>query len=306
MSTRRRGMDHDLYPYSSIRSRPTLTWPGKAAVAATVVLYFEYWELDPPQDSLQDPGQRDPIADLFPSYRFYSWREYGNRVGIFRILDLLDRLRLPVTVAANTAACQRYPFLVDEFLRRDYEIAAHGTHATRMINSAMSEAAETNLINEAINTLQRLTGRRPVGWIGQDFGESTRTPYLLAEAGLQYLMDWPNDDQPYLMTVGDRLVSIPIQTEWDEVHALWTRRVPSTRFPDIVHEALSVLRDEGRQSGRYFGLHIHPWLSGKPHRFPYLERALERLVEIEDVWWTTASGVSDAFVDASRQDLPAE
>jgi peptidoglycan/xylan/chitin deacetylase (PgdA/CDA1 family) len=297
MTERRRGMDHDLYPYSPIGTRPALHWPNRAAVAANVVLHFEYWELDPPEGALRDPRCRDPIADLFPAYRVYSWREYGNRAGIFRILALLDRLKLPVTVAANSAACERYPYLVTEFLRRGYEFAAHGTHASRMINAAMSAADERAVIAQALDQLERATGRRPTGWVGQYFGETPRTPHLLAEAGLDYLMDWPNDDQPYAMTVGRGLVSIPIQAEWDEVQALWSKRVLSTRFPKIVGEAMDVLRQEGRQSGRYFGLHIHPWISGKAHRFPYLARALEQLSKVSDVWWATAAEVSRAFRD---------
>ncbi|MBM3505275.1 MAG: hypothetical protein FJX65_15545 [Alphaproteobacteria bacterium] len=295
MTTPRRGMDHGLYPYTPIGTRPALRWPNGERVAANVVLHFEYTELDPPKGAVRDARQGDPISDLYPAYRPYTWREYGARVGVFRILALLDRLRLPVTVATNTAACERYPALLEEFLERGYEIAAHGTHATRMINSTMSEAEERAVIAESLDTLEGVTGCRPVGWVGQDFGESTHTPYLLAEAGLDYLMDWPNDDQPYLMTLGRPLVSIPIQAEWDDVHMLWSRRVASARYPDLVHEALKTLCEEGQIAGRYFGLHVHPWLSGKAHRFVYFERALERLAATPGVRWASASEVARAY-----------
>ncbi|MBM3512416.1 MAG: hypothetical protein FJX59_01730 [Alphaproteobacteria bacterium] len=292
MTTRRRGMDHSFYDYSPIRTRPKFEWPRGAAVAANVVLHFEYWELDPPPDSYKDPRYRDPIANLFPQYRIYTWREYGNRVGIFRILDLLDRLRLPVTVAANTAACERFPFLVEEFRKRKYEFAGHGSHATRMITSRMTEAEERAVIAGSLDGLERATGRRPIGWVGQDFGESSRTPHLLAEAGLDYVIDWPNDDLPYAMNLGKPLISIPAQVEWDDVQALWTRKILSPRYVDLVTEAMTTLRAEGETSARYFGLPIHPWLSGKPHQFPYLARALEKLTAVDRVWWTTAGEVA--------------
>ena len=295
MSTRRPGMDHDLYPYSPITTRPRLAWPAGAAVAANIILHFEDWELDPPKDAFRDPRYRDPIAELFPQYRIYSWREYGHRIGIFRILGALDRLKLPVTVAANTGACKRFPFLVDEFLKRGYEFAAHGHHATRMITSKMSEAEERDVIMSSLDTLAQFTGTRPCGWVGQDYGETPRTPYLLAEAGLDYLIDWPNDDQPFAMSVGKPLISLPAHAEWDDVQALWTRKILSQRYPDMVVEALTTLRKEGASSGRYFGLHIHPWLSGKPHRFPYLDRALERLVAVDGVWWSTAADAARSF-----------
>jgi peptidoglycan/xylan/chitin deacetylase (PgdA/CDA1 family) len=295
MTTRRAGMDHAFYDYSPIGARPRLAWPNQAAVAANVVLHFEYWELDPPEGAYVDPRYRDPIAHLFPQYRLYTWREYGNRVGIFRILDLLDRLKLPVTVAANTAACERFTFLVKEFLGRGYEFAGHGTHATRMITSRMTEAEERAFIATSLDGIERATGRRAMGWVGQDYGETSRTPHLLAEAGLDYVIDWPNDDQPYAMKLGKPLISIPAHAEWDDVQALWNRKIPSQRYPDLVVEALQTLRAEGEASGRYFGLHIHPWLSGKPHRFPYLERALESLVAIDRVWWTKVGDVARAF-----------
>jgi peptidoglycan/xylan/chitin deacetylase (PgdA/CDA1 family) len=292
MSHRGRGMDHPLYPYSAMPDRPPLHWPGGARVMANIVLYFEHWELNPPTGALRDARTRDPITDLFPAYRMYTWREYGNRVGVFRILDLLDRLKLPVTVAANGGACLRYPQLLRAFLDRGYEIAAHGGHASRMISSLMSEADERALIADAIDTVERAAGRRPIGWIGQDYGESTRTPGLVAEAGLQYLMDWPNDDQPYWMTVGDGLVSIPIQVEWEDTHALYNRKILPGRYPDLVNEAMDVLWDEGAQSGRYFGLHIHPWMMGKPHCFLHLQTALERLAARDGVAWSTAGEIN--------------
>jgi len=293
MTTPRPGMDHALYPFSPIHERSQLTWPGQAHLAATVFLYLEHWALLPRPGTVQDPRFRDHYGEFQPDYRTYTWREYGNRVGIFRLLDVLDRLRLPVTVAANATALARYPYLVEQLLRRDYEFAAHGSDATDMLTSAMSEDEERRFIAASIAAVTRATGVPPQGWIGQDYSESARTPALLAEAGLRYLADWPNDDQPYLMSIPMPIVSLPNQSEWDDVQLLWHRRVLSPRFPGLIEEAVSTLSDDAERagSGRFFGLHLHPWLSGMPHRAAYAAQALETLARTERIWFATAAEI---------------
>jgi peptidoglycan/xylan/chitin deacetylase (PgdA/CDA1 family) len=294
-------MDHALYTFDPLPERAPIRWPNGAQLACCVFLYFEDWELVPPEGSVRDTRFRDPFGGFVPDYRTYTWRDYGNRVAIFRILDLLAGHGLSATVAANAGACRRYPFLVEQFLKRGDEFAAHGTHATRMLTSKLSEAEERAFIASSLDGVERATGTRPAGWIGQDFGESTRTPQLLAEAGLGYVVDWPNDDQPYRMTLDRPLLSIPNQAEWDDVQLLWHRRVLSPRYPAIVREAFGRLHQEGAASGRFFGLHIHPWLSGMPHRFAYLARALEHLMAFDGAWWTTAGEVTRHLMQSDRE-----
>lgn len=292
MTTRKRGMDHALYPYSPLPERPPLRWPEGARVASCVVLYLEHWELEPPGDAVRDPRFKDLYGTFTPEYRAYTWREYGNRIGVFRVLELLDRYAIKATVAAGSAVAEHYPQLVDACLERGASFIAHGNHATRMLTSRMSEAEERDFIAASVETLHRATGTRPEGWAGQDYGESTRTPTLLAEAGLTHVVDWPNDDQPYLMTVGRPFVSIPNQSEWDDVQLLWHRRLLTPRYPEIVGEAFETLWEEGADSGRFFALHLHPWLIGMPHRIRYLDEALRKLSTFGEVWRTTTQAVA--------------
>src|SRR5947209_2618210 len=126
MAAHASGMDHDLYPYSSLPRRPRLEWPGGARLAVCINLYFETFSYDPRPGSVRDPRWKDRFEH---DCRMYSWYEYGNRVGIFRILALLDRHGIRATVAANALACERFPYLVDAFRRRGYEFAAHGIAA---------------------------------------------------------------------------------------------------------------------------------------------------------------------------------
>lgn len=287
MTNRAPGMDHGLYPFSALPDRPRLVWPGAARVAVSVVLYLEHWELAPPANALRDPRFKDPFGDFAPDYRTYTTRQYGNRVGVFRVLETLDALGWPVTAAVNAAVCDRYPNLVDACLARGWEIAAHGGQATRMVSERLHVSEERRLIRACADRLCAATGVRPTGWIAQDFGESARTPGLLAEAGFRYLAHWPNDDQPYRMRTDPAILSIPCQVEWDDVHLLWHRRLPTPRYPAIVEEALTVLHAEGATSGRSFVIGVHPWLFGMPHRIRYLREALRRLSKLEGLWPAT-------------------
>lgn len=301
MTPRGPGMDHALYRYSAMPNRPRLAWPGGAAVAAWVVLYLEYWEPETPAGQHRAPGVHGHWGHFFPDYRTYSYREYGNRVGFFRVAECFDRYGIPVTVAANSSAVKRYPKLIEECVLRGWEIVPHGSHATRMITSAMSEDEERRVITEAMEAVQAITGARPRGWIGQDYNESTRTPQLLAEAGPRWVGDWPNDEQPYWMTVDPPIVSLPQQPEWDDVQMLWMRQLAMPRYPAVLRDARERLVQDGQSNARTLCIGVHPWLMGQPHRIRYLAEAMAALAGSRDVWMATASAIETAFARA----LPA-
>lgn len=304
MTHRSPGMDHGHYAFEALPKRPAIAWPDGARTAFSVFLYLEHWEVDAPADAVTDPRMKDSVAPFYPDYRTSTRMDYGNRVGIFRLFELLDRHGLEVTVPVNAMALERTPSLVEECLKRGYELAGHGISANRMLSSKMSETEERDTIGRCLDGIERASGIRPTGWVGQDYGQSARTPKLLAEAGLDYVCDWPNDDAPYLMThktpAGHSLVSLPNQAEWDDVQMLWHRKVETSRYPAIVGEAFDVLHAEG---GRYFGLHLHPWLFGVPYRTRYLRDTLD-LLRYSDVWQATAGAVARHAADALRRIPP--
>ncbi|WP_395714680.1 polysaccharide deacetylase family protein [Reyranella sp.] len=292
------GMDNPWYDYSPFPARPRLTWPRNARVAFFVLLHLEYWELNPDKGSHRDPRLVGEFGSFVPDYRSWTQREYGNRTGIFRVLDVLDRYQIRAGVAVNALAAERYPYLIEQFKKRRYEFIAHGHSANRMITSKMSEDEETKEIAEAIAALSQAAGVRPQGWLGQDYGESQRTPQLLADAGLDYVLDWPNDDQPYAMKVGRKFVALPNQPEWDDVQQLVLRRIAMPRYPDIVAEAFELLHREG---GQVFNLSIHPWLMGMPHRIKYLDEALRRVERFGNVWHATPGEVARHYMDTMME-----
>ncbi len=287
------GIDNPWYDYVPYPRRPRLVWPKNARGAFCIVLHLEHYELQPPEGSVRDSRFVGEFGNYSPDYRTWTQRAYGNRTGIFRVLDVLDRYQVKAGLAVNAMAAERYPFLIEQARKRGYEFIAHGTSANRMLSSKMSEAEERAEIASAIAAIEKAAGVTPAGWLGQDYGESQRTPQLLADAGLDYVLDWPNDDQPYAMKVGKKFVSMPNQPEWDDVQQLWLRRIGTPRYPDLVADAFELLHREG---GQVFSLSIHPWLMGMAHRIKYLDEALRRIERFANVWQATPGEIAAYYM----------
>lgn len=287
------GPDH---PYSGFRilpEAPRFTWPNGARIALTVTLLLDYWEVNPPKDDSRDPRIVSPLGNFFPDWLTWSQRQYGARVGIFRVLDVLDRFGITPSVGLGAEAARRYPELVDELLRRNACFMAHGDFATRRLTSRMTEEQERAVIAASRDAVAAATGEVPHGWCGQDFNQSARTPALLAEAGFTYTTDWANDDRPYLL---GKLVALPPQPEWNDLECMWLRRVPPKKWADNIAEAFDVLHAEG---GGVFNLTLHPWIAGQAHRIRYLREALEAVLGKPAIWRTT----TDALAAAAREQL---
>jgi peptidoglycan/xylan/chitin deacetylase (PgdA/CDA1 family) len=286
---RRYGLDHPHHRWSPVVGREALRWPNKARVALCVIVNLEHLEWTPPQGSVQPASLYDrPL----PDYRNFSHREYGHRVGIFRVLDALEASGIRATVAMDALTAQNYPYLVNHCLGRGSEVIGHGISVSRMITSRMGEEEERGYIEESLKALEDATGKRPQGWLGPEYGESERTPGLLAEAGVRYVCDWANDEQPYAMTTDSgELYSLPIMLELDDIQALWYRKVPAARYGAMLQEAFDVIYDDAASSGRLLVLNLHPWLIGQPHRIAYLEKALESMMDRQGVWAATGSEI---------------
>jgi peptidoglycan/xylan/chitin deacetylase (PgdA/CDA1 family) len=291
---RQLGMDHGHYDWSPLNAgRPALAWPGKARVALCVILSLEHAEWRRPEGHFQ-------VANLaggygwgpFPDVTAWSHREYGNRVGVFRILDVLAKHGVRPTVALDALTAEHYPFLVRHLRERGCEFIAHGVSANRMITSRMSEEEERACIRTAVDAVARATGQAPAGWLGTDYGESARTPGLLAEAGLRYVCDWVNDEQPYPLKVPKgQLYALPVTLPLDDINALWDRRVEIDRYGAMIREAFDALYRAGESSGRLLVLNLHPFLIGQPFRIGVLDAALAHIALHPCVWAATGSEI---------------
>ncbi len=270
------GPDHGLHAYSPIPTRPERALPVDATVAVVLLLHVEARELTPPEGAYRDPRFRNEFGSYEPDWRSWTTREYGSRVGIYRLLDALDRLGFAATVPINLLAARRHPEIISEIKQREWEFAAHGFSESRMITSRMSEVEERAHIREVVDGLGKATGATIEGWLGQDAGATERTSRLLAEAGLRYTLDWANDEEPYLHAVPGGLVSIPHPMDLDDARLLFLRKVPPQRLASLVAEALDVLLGEKRR-GRVLPIGLRPWLSGQPHRIRYVREMLDAI-----------------------------
>lgn len=294
------GMDHDLYEWSALPDRPRLDWPQGARLAVGVVIQLTS------ADEEVSPGLRE--ASLLgglgkrphPDVPLLAHRAYGHRVGVFRLLDALERYGIPPTVAMDVATATRFPFLVDYVLDRGATIVAAGKSAVDLISEETPEEVERAYIGETLDALQRLTGVRPQGWFSPEYSESTRTPRLLAEAGVRYTLDWVNDDQPYRMTVGD-LVALPPTYELDDANALLQRKVTISTYGRMLTDAFDVLYREAHETGLLYLLHLRPWISGQPYRIGYVERALAHVTAHREIWAANTDAMVQAFLQPAER-----
>ena len=295
---RRYGMDHEHYLWSPISTRPPLQWPDNARVALCVIVTLEHLEWEPPPGHFEVRRLAGGLGRLaFPDYARLTHREYGHRVGIFRVLDVLEKHGIPPTIAMDALTAEHYPYLVQHCLSRGCEIIGHGISVSRTITSEMTEAQERAYIHASIDSLrQAMGGVSPVGWFGPEYGESFRTPQLLAEAGIRYVCDWANDEQPYrMLTPQGALVALPMMLELDDVHALSERRIPVDRYEALLTESFAGLYADGASSGRLLVLHLHPWLIGQPFRIGFLDAALGAIQRRQGVWPAQGTAIVDWF-----------
>jgi len=287
------GMDHAHHPFRIHSDATKLPMPGGARIAVTATLMLDYWEVDPPADASPDPRIVSILGKFHPDWLTWSQREYGPRVGIFRVLRVLDEFGITPSVALGSEAAKRYPELVDELTRRNACFLAHGDFATRRLTSRMTADQERAVITASRDAIAAVTGEAPKGWCGQDYNESWDTPALLAEAGFTYTTDWSNDDRPYRMGPydGRSLLAFPAQAEWSDLECMWLRRVSAPAWSECLVEAFQVLHGEG---GNVFNLTLHPWVIGQAHRIRYLRDALHRIMGASGVWRATTDQVAEA------------
>lgn len=303
-AARRPGMDHPHYAWSPMPTRGVLHWPEQARLALCVLVSLEHLEWAPPEGSFETRRLAGGLGRLpAPDYARLTHREYGHRVGIFRVLDVLEKHGIPATIAMDALTVEHYPYLMRHCLDRGAEIIGHGISVNRMITGRMTEEEEREYIYESIQALTQATGTAPVGWFGPEYGESERTPRLLAEAGIRYVCDWTNDEQPYRMHVpqGD-LCALPIALELDDTHALWSRRMPIDRYGRLLTENCDGLYQDGADNGRLMVLNLHPWLIGQPFRIGTLDAALGAMMRRQGVWPAHGREIIDWF----RQHPPVE
>lgn len=291
---RKHGMDHDLYPWSNLFERKPVAWPDKAPVALWITISAEFFPLTPNDGPLRAPGH---MATPFPDFRTFTTRDYGNRVGIYRILKVLDSLGLTASVTMNSDLTARAPSLVEEFKARNWEIIAHARNMNDVVTGDTPEADEKAIIEGTLNAFSDNAGLRPTGWMSPARSESHATPALLAEAGLDYVCDWVNDDMPYKMsTKAGTLYAMPHTYELEDRHTLLNLGQREEVYIEQILAAHDRLSSEAAaHGGRILHLALTPYIIGQPFRIRALTDALSRILEKGAVWNATGADILSAW-----------
>ena len=281
---------HGRYAYHPWPERPRYVWPGGAKLAVYLGVNLEHFAFGEGLGAELAPG--GPQPDVLN----HAWRDYGNRVGGWRLLELLDRLALPATVLLNSAIYDHAPALVAAHRARGDEIAGHGrTNSERQ--SILPEAEERRLIAESTAAIERHEGRPPRGWLSPWIAESRRTPELLAEAGYAYTLNWCMDDQPvWMATEAGRLLAIPYPQEVNDIPAVAVRKDGAEQFAAMVLADFEERLEQVTRDGipQVMGIALHPYIIGQPYRLRALRGALAAIAARRDeAWITTAGAVLD-------------
>ncbi|MGW1974378.1 polysaccharide deacetylase family protein [Streptomyces sp. NPDC001889] len=281
-------MDNQLFDYSPIPERRPIHWPNGARVAFYLALNVEHYRIDRPSTSIF-PGTRDLVPDPLN----HGWRDYGPRVGIWRLIESLDRHRIRASVMLNSDVTERYPQIIRAGLERDWVWAAHGRNNSTL-QTDMTREEERAALTEVVATIERATGRRPRGWLGPALTETFHTPALLAELGLGYVLDWANDDQPYRLNVPGML-SVPYSIEVNDISLFVGKSLSGPDFVRVVEDQLEQLWADSAHSGRVMSLVLHPFVINQPFRHKYLDRALEHIARHPGVWLTTSDEIAEHY-----------
>jgi allantoinase len=287
--------------FSPITRRPALTMPNDARVAFWIGYNIEYFMPGRPSTSISGS-----TTSLDPDPLNAGWREYGHRVGVWRMMDLLDKYNMRASVLLNSDVCHHFPEIIEEGNRRNWAWLAHGkTNTERWTNMGLDE--ERAALADVMNTIRQYTGQQPKGWLGPALGETYNTPDLMAELGMTYNCDWCNDDQPYPVRVRQgRMISMPYSIELNDISLFIGKTVSGPAFYEIVTDQFDVLYEEGAARPRVMCLALHPMIVNQPYRHKHLERALSYIAGHDKVWLTTSDDIADWYYASHYAQAVAE
>jgi hypothetical protein len=273
------------FGYSAITQRPDFTWPNGKRLAVYIGFNLEHFAFG------EGLGAGIGPASPQPDVLNYSWREYGNRVGAWRCLELFDQLCLPTAALINTALIDHCPELLQAVIARGDELVGHG-HSNAFRQSDYAEEDERALLAGCRERIARLQGKPPAGWLSPWISESRTTPDLLAEEGYAYNLNWAHDDQPTRMATrsGKTMWSIPYPQELNDIPMVMGRHLDGSAFADMVIDNFDEMLAQSQHQSLVMGIALHPYIVGQPYRLRHLRRALQHIAaarDLGDIWVTT-------------------
>jgi peptidoglycan/xylan/chitin deacetylase (PgdA/CDA1 family) len=279
-----------LYADSMIFERKPFKWPGGKTIAVWIIPNVEIWAFDSAADAALAPN-----GAAGPDVINYATREYGMRVGLWRIADVLDAAGIKATVALNSGVCEVYPKAIDEMKKRQWEFIGHGV-TNSMALSKLPAEQEKQAIQGSLETIQKATGKKVNGWVSPGQIPTANTLDYLAEFGVTYTGDWNNDDQPYKMRVkSGEMYSLPYCLIVNDTNIYSNWGFTGEQYYQSVVDQFDVLAADSLKQPRVMGLPIHPFLVGQPEHIRFFKRAIEHIKQSEHVWLASGSEIMDAY-----------
>jgi len=287
--------NHDRFEFSPIVDRPKLKLPDGNRVAVWVIPNVEHFLFDRPSTSLTGV-----TASLAPDILNYAWRDYGPRVGFWRMMEVMEKHGVKGTVALNADVCERYPQLIKAGNDCGWEWMGHGKNNSQFIAHLEIEE-ERALINDIVQTIHNATGKKPRGWLSPALTETYNTPDILAEVGIEYNANWVNDEQPYQMKVKKGvLYSVPYAIEMNDIPAFIDLKQSPEQFGKQICDTYDVMYEDAAESARVMAISVHPFLIGRPHRSKYFDQALQYIRDKGGAWFATGSEILDWYKGQTR------
>lgn len=302
-------MDYDFVP---LPERGRLSWPDGKTVALIFTFNLETWDLVKSSERAHYAGGPPILPDVLPGnvpdYPNYCWREYGQRIGIWRLFDLFDEMDVAASCTTNAVTFERRRAMVDGCLSRGWELLAHNYEQGELLTDfARDRGAERDIILRSIEIYERHVGRRPKGWLSSSLRGTLNTPGILAEQGFDFYCDLMNDDQPYIVrTEHGPIVSTPYSNEVNDFTILTRRAHTTDEFRDILKEELTVLHEEGRSQARMMNVGLHPHVSGRAYRIRALREFIAYAKTLPGVWWATRQEVADHYRGQAEGHIPGQ
>ena len=294
---------HGRYTYSPIPARPAYDWPDGKRLAFYIAVNIEHFSFG------EGLGHTPTTPGPQPDVRNYGWRDYGLRVGIWRLFDLFDEFGLPACHLMNSSIYAHAPQIAERIRSRGDEFVGHGRTNSES-QGELSEADERALIVEATETVRRREGKQPVGWLGPWISESAVTLDLLKEAGYRYVLDWPCDDQPVWMTTrAGHLLSVPYPIEINDTPAMLSRRHTASDFSEMVIDQFEEMLEQSRTQPLVCGISLHTFCTGQPFRLRQFRRVLRQIVEHRErdrVWFTRPADIADYIEKLPKGMVPGD
>ena len=278
---------HGRYAYSAITRRRDYNWPGKKRLAVYIGFNVEHFDFGAGLGAALGP--KNPEPDVLN----FSWRDYGNRVGVWRCLELFDELKLRVGALINTALYEYCPEVVEAHVKRGDELIGHG-HTNSDPQSDLSEEKERELLAYCRDRIRKESKVAPRGWLSPWISESFVTPDLLQETGYRYTLNWCHDDQPTeFKTRSGSLWSIPYPQELNDIPMIVARQMDGRDFAEVIVDHFDEMLAQSKHQPLVMGIALHPYIVGQPYRLRHLRRALEHVVKQNKAWLTTPGEIYD-------------